>query len=31
MIGGVLGRVKVRQSPGVGLMAKTIADGALVV
>ena len=31
MIGGALGRVEVRQSPGVGLMVETTADGALVV
>ena len=31
MIGGALGRVEVRRSPGVGLMVETTADGALVV
>ena len=30
MIGGVLGRVEVRRSPKVGLMAETTTDGALV-
>ena len=30
MIKGALGRVEVRRSPEVGLMAKTIVDGALV-
>ena len=30
MIGGALGHFEVRRSPGVGLMAETIADGPLV-
>ena len=30
MIGGALGHVEVRRSLEVGLMAETIADGALV-
>ena len=31
MIGGALGHFEVRRSPGVGLMAETTLDGALVV
>jgi len=31
MIGGALGLVEVRRSPGVGLTAETTANGALVV
>ena len=31
MIGGVIGHAEVRRSSGVGLMAETTADGALVV